>query len=330
MNIIEKLQISQKVLQGLFLKKRMPLLVEWNITYKCNLHCEYCGVKNIQMEELETERIFQMIDELAALGAKFINFSGGEPLLRDDLGRIIDYCYLKKLIVSIKSNGVLVKKQINKIKKADEIQFSLDGPKEINDALRGPNSHDKVMEAISICKSKKMKITLSSVISRKNLNHLSYVLDMAKENRIGVYFQPMDQSLSTNCDKNLKELYCLDNNEYKRAISGLIQKKEEGFPFINNSIDGLKHLYHWPDNRKISCLARLLLCNIQPDGKIFICDMFPEYQNYLEEVTGSLQDSFKRLALPYRCRQCWSGGMVEFNLLGRLNMVTLFKMWERI
>lgn len=330
MNLIEKIHISQKVLQAIYLKKRMPLLVEWNITYRCNLSCEYCGVNRIQMKELETKQIFQMIDELATLGTRFINFSGGEPLLRDDLSQIIDYCCLKKIIVSIKSNGTLVKKQFHKIKKAAEIQFSLDGPKEINDSLRGQAVHDKVMEAISVCKSEGMKVTLSTVISKNNLDHIFYLLDVAEKQKIGVCFQPIDQSLSTDCDKDINSLFSPDVKEYKRVISNLIRKKNEGFAFINNSIEGLRHLYHWPDNHKISCLARLLLCNIRPDGKIFICDMFPEYQNFLEGDNGNLVDSFERLALPHKCEQCWSGGMVEFNLISKFNPATLLGLWKRI
>jgi len=96
-------------------KKRFPLAVGWNITYRCNLQCKYCGWWENRASELNTKDIIGLIKELAFLGTKFISFSGGEPLLREDLGDIIDFCKMKGIYVSINSNGTLVKEKIKNI-----------------------------------------------------------------------------------------------------------------------------------------------------------------------------------------------------------------------
>ena len=104
MNFFEKLDISRKVLQAIIFKKRFPLLATWNITYRCNLQCKYCGViRNYsRIEKLNSASIFNIAEKLTDAGVKFINFTGGEPLLREDLKDIVGFCKSKKYIFALK------------------------------------------------------------------------------------------------------------------------------------------------------------------------------------------------------------------------------------
>ncbi len=314
---------------ALVFRRRTPLIVGWNITYRCNLRCKYCGVCDIQSEELDTDKCFRIIDEMKSLGTRFISFSGGEPLLREDLGRLIDRCGQRDMRVSVNSNGALAVERFELIRKAGEIQFSFDGPKHINDALRGPGVHDGVIEAVARCRRDGLTVNLGVVISQLNLKHLDYVLDVAKEFQAGVNFQPMDRSLSTNCRQDIDSAFSPDSNEYREAIEDLIRKKSAGNSRINASIDGLRHLQRWPDDEKLFCLASLLHCNVLPDGKIFFCDMFPHFQQYAEPAESGFAEAFKRLRPPGPCERCWSSGMVELNLLGSLKFSALIGMYNR-
>lgn len=330
MNFLEKLNTSQKFLQAMIFKKRFPLVVGWNITYKCNLRCDYCGARYNTGKELDTTRIFEIIEELAALGTKIIKFTGGEPFLREDLGDIIDFCKTKRMGVLINSNGALAKEEFRKIKKIDEIQFSLDGPPEVHDAIRGRGIHDKVVEAIKICKDSNISVTLATVISKYNISHIPYILGIANEYKVGVYFQPADQNLSSNSPKDINLLFAPSESDYKKTISYLIDEKSGGHKFISNSLAGLKHLYHWPVPRPMKCLMSLICCVIEPDGKIFVCDMFPNYQRYLIPMGKTFKESFDRLSLPYPCQQCWNCLAAEFNLLGSFKLEALGGIWRKI
>jgi len=328
MNFLEKLNISLKLLQAVLFKKRFPLAVTWNITYRCNLRCSYCGAWKNKGEELDTKSIFNIIGQLAVLGTKFITFSGGEPLLKEGLGDVIEFCRNKNICVGIKSNGILVKKEIAKIKRANRIQLSLDGPQNIQDMIRGEGAHNKVIEAIETCKKEGMKVSIATVISRYNVKQISYILNIAEKYKIGVHFQPADQSLSANCDKNIRLLFGPDIKDYKKAITLLIEEKSRGNKCIDNSSAGLAHLYHWPYPQKMNCFASLIFCIIEPDGKSFICDMFPNYQKYLIPMDQSFKKSFDNLSLPHPCVGCWSGLMVEFNLLKSFKLKAVAGMWN--
>lgn len=327
MNLQEKKAISRKVLQALIFKKKFPLVISWDLTYRCNLQCTYCSFWEKKTGELDTKVILHRIEELIAAGTKFIKFSGGEPLLRDDLGDIIEFCRRRKIYVGLDSNGTLVKRQLKKIQRANEIKFSFDGPRDVHDAIRGNGVYDKVIEAVELCKRKKIKVGLRTVISKWNISQIDHVLQIAKDYEIGVDFQPADRITSGNPDK---EIFLIpDESEYKKVIAFLIQKKLKGHPCINSSLSALRHLYFWPNRKEIYCFARLSHCYIQPDGRISLCPNHPSSSLCSISINHSFKEAFNSLSLSSRCDRCWCSSMVDFNLLGGLKLDAILTLWKK-
>ena len=85
------ISLTGAVLQAKILRRRIPFAVSWALTYRCNAKCLYCRIQDIDLKELGIKEILSILDELAAMGTRWISFTGGEPLLRDDIGEIIDY-----------------------------------------------------------------------------------------------------------------------------------------------------------------------------------------------------------------------------------------------
>ena len=71
-------------------RKKYPLLLNLRLTNACNLQCVYCNVPKRSREQLTKEEIFAIFSEVQD-ECVFVNLYGGEPLLREDLGEIIDY-----------------------------------------------------------------------------------------------------------------------------------------------------------------------------------------------------------------------------------------------
>ncbi|SFR10218.1 putative heme d1 biosynthesis radical SAM protein NirJ2 [Desulfoscipio geothermicus] len=86
------------------------MLVSWNTTNACNLFCKHCyresGVR--AAEELNTAEGFKLIDEIARAGFKIMIFSGGEPLMRDDIYELIQYAARSGMRPVLGSNGTLI------------------------------------------------------------------------------------------------------------------------------------------------------------------------------------------------------------------------------
>ena len=88
-----------------------------------------------------------IIDKLYLLGLARINFTGGEPLIRKEIGEWIDYAKTKNIKVAMNSNGHFVPDCIDRIKNLELLNLSLEGPECIHDTIRQKGSYQKVIEA---------------------------------------------------------------------------------------------------------------------------------------------------------------------------------------
>ena len=66
--------------------------------------------------ELEPDDALKLLDDLAALGTRWLTLSGGEPLLRRDIGALIARALEKRLHVRLSTNGILVPKKLDELK----------------------------------------------------------------------------------------------------------------------------------------------------------------------------------------------------------------------
>lgn len=78
------------------------------VTQQCANRCIYCSsLSDIEKTEaLDLETIHKVVDDAKALGAKSVSLSGGEPFLREDIAKIVDYIFAKDLQVRVYSSGV--------------------------------------------------------------------------------------------------------------------------------------------------------------------------------------------------------------------------------
>lgn len=319
MDIFRKLRVGRKILYANLFKKYLPLTVSWAITRRCNQNCIYCGISSVQKNELDTPEVIRIIDKLASLGTERISFTGGEPLLRDDLGYIIDYAKSKGIFSAINTNGKLIAGTIDKISNASRITLSLDGPEEVYSKLRQDNSYGKVTDAIKICTSRKIPVVLTTVLSKYNLDCADFILDIAKKFNVKAMFQPV---LPYMLGANRENPAMPDTEEYRKAIKALIREKRSGNKYIYNSLAGLEHLYGWPEPTPVSCWAAKLHCRIDCDGNIYPCGhtAAPVNEspiNYTELDRYSIESI-------NNCNQCWCAAMVEFNLIASFNIKAIF------
>ncbi|HIH61420.1 MAG TPA: GTP 3',8-cyclase MoaA [Methanobacteriales archaeon] len=102
-----------------------------SITTKCNLNCFYCHRDGIipSSREMTADEIEKICEVASQLGITKIRLSGGEPLLRDDIITIIEKINaIGFKDIAITTNGILLEKYSNKLKKAglNRINVSLD------------------------------------------------------------------------------------------------------------------------------------------------------------------------------------------------------------
>src|SRR5437879_11027812 len=91
----------------------VPHVVAWNLTKRCNLECAHCyiaaGPSESAAAELDTPDCLAIVDQLLAVNpAPLLILSGGEPLLRRDLGEIAHYASANGATVVVGTNGTLL------------------------------------------------------------------------------------------------------------------------------------------------------------------------------------------------------------------------------
>jgi radical SAM protein with 4Fe4S-binding SPASM domain len=83
-----------------------PYRMDLAITYRCNNDCTHCyNARSRDYPELSTEKWYQILDRLWAIGIPHIVFTGGEPTLRKDLPELIAHAEQNGQITGINTNG---------------------------------------------------------------------------------------------------------------------------------------------------------------------------------------------------------------------------------
>ena len=144
---------------------------QWMITRRCNYRCRGCNVWMDQdNSELSTEEVKRGLDILTELGVLEIVISGGNPLIREDIGEILDYAS-KNFITTVYDNGSLAAEKIDALRSVDFVAISLDTLDEKkNDYLKGvPGSWKRAMNAIETLKEEGIPVGVSPTISQVNL-----------------------------------------------------------------------------------------------------------------------------------------------------------------
>ncbi|MBE5711287.1 MAG: radical SAM protein, partial [Slackia sp.] len=131
------------------------MIVSWMTTNRCNLKCAHCyqDADECDSRELSTEEARTMISQIARAGFKIMIFSGGEPLMRDDIFELVAHAASCGLRPVFGSNGTLITPEIaRKLKEAGACAMgisidSLDAEK--HDIFRGvPGAHAATLAGI--------------------------------------------------------------------------------------------------------------------------------------------------------------------------------------
>jgi pyrroloquinoline quinone biosynthesis protein E len=165
-----------------------PLWLLAELTYRCPLHCVYCSnpVDYTQYkEELSTDEWIRVLREARELGATQLGFSGGEPLMRDDLEALAAEARRLGYYSNLITSGIgLNERRIAALKEAglDHIQVSFqDSTREMNDFLSSTRTFELKRRVAKMVKAHGYPMVLNVVLHRLNIDHVGQILDMAAE-----------------------------------------------------------------------------------------------------------------------------------------------------
>lgn len=169
-----------------FSTEHHPIVV-WNTTFRCNLACAHCYLDakdRAGSDELSTEEAKVFIDDVAAMEAPVLLFSGGEPLMRKDLFELGRHAKSQGLRIVISSNGTLITPEL--AEQIADVGFvyvgvSIDGSEATHDEFRRKDgAFQAAITGIRNCLAAGVKAGVRLTLNKRNAADLDAVLDVVE------------------------------------------------------------------------------------------------------------------------------------------------------
>ncbi|MBU0761668.1 MAG: radical SAM protein, partial [Candidatus Altiarchaeota archaeon] len=290
---------------------RVPLKVVYYVSYNCNLKCSFCERRTRQSKELTTDQVKKCMREFKGLGTVGWSFSGGEALLREDISDLIKYARKQGFKCNLVSNAWFIPEKIDIVEELDSIVISLDGPKEIHDAIRGKGSYDRVITSLELLKDRKPTVIINTVLNKTNLDSLDEILEIIEKYNCGWEIQPVFCQSKKENDNAIK--YFTSQQDISEAINWLQEQKLKGKRILRSDevLNSIKKTdYHTlPD-----CYAARAFFILSPDGRLLPCARFlPESAEYPSVLENGVKNAINQLPDMSKCRQCMLCCYLEYN-----------------
>ncbi len=296
MNSYKEIQKEKHPLKDLF----------WETTLRCNARCKHCGsnagIQQLYEDELTTEEIKRAFKQIANdmdISNTFIDVTGGEPLVREDLCEVMEYA-TKELGFhwGMTSNGMLLnEKNIEKLKNANmqSISISIDGLKKTHDEFRGvQGSYDLILENIKKLQKANFLnlLQVTTVFHKKNISEIEELYKvMIDLNIFSWRLMTIDPIGRTNENKEL----LLDGQEIKKVLEFIKNKNNEKKIRLEYGCPGFLGLDYEKEVRRqyFYCRTGISIASILYNGDLFVCPNVPRRKEFIQ---GNIKkDNFKEV-----------------------------------
>ena len=253
----------------------------------------------------------RILDDAADLGCLRISFSGGEPMLREDMGELVDHCADLGMVPEMNSSGLDIPRRMDELGRLELLKLSLDGPEDVHDRLCGhQGAYQQVLEALTAATARGIRTVLVATITRHNVFCLDHVLELARRHGVMAAFQPLKPNY-----KGFRGAGDLlpDPEAMLRAVDGLrAARRAGGGAFMRNSMPALDHIASWPHYSPMRCWAGRIFCVVGADGTLFSCDRTVQEKPLPSCLELGLRGALARLP-ELACDGCGFCGAMELN-----------------
>ncbi len=162
-----------------------PIKVFIDVTNHCNLQCLHClsSSKPPSKILLPYNYIHALVENCYELGVFIIKLGGGEPLLRDDIWKIVDLISHKGIAISMSTNGTILDAEIiHNLKKYNiAISVSIDGDEKIHDYIRGEGVYKKAVDTLKRLKEAGINPSVRFTLMTINQGITKHVVSLSNE-----------------------------------------------------------------------------------------------------------------------------------------------------
>jgi len=275
---------------------KAPETVHLTITKKCNLNCPLCYEINNNVPEMKKDEIFTLIDELAKMKVFQLAIGGGEPFLREDIYKIIEYCHIKGVVPNITTNGTLINEDIaRRIKdRVGGVSVSLNGYSSRTNIGRDKRFFHEVIHGIKLLLDGGVPTGVNFLVTNESLNYINKTFSFFK--KLGVKWINVIRPKPGLMNKHLNQ-YLLSREDLKSlkkvldCWSHLIRiNVDTAFTCLMYDVP-VKRL---KEKAVYGCVSGIRFCTIDCNGDIYPCSFFKDEKYKAGNV---LKDDFQHLWL---------------------------------
>ncbi|MCX5714982.1 MAG: radical SAM protein [Candidatus Omnitrophica bacterium] len=299
-------------------KKRIPLSVLFELTYRCNFRCTHCYLSHLRrakrpLPELSTQEVYKVLTKLKRMGTLYVGFTGGEIFCRTDVFDILWKAKRLGFQIIILTNGSLIDHNVaRELKKLspNKIDISVYAmSQEFFEKFTGSTApYKSVLDAVRMLQEEKLPVSLKSCVLEENKNEIIKISNFAHTHNI-----------SFSIEEDISK--CLDGSggplRHRIPPDQSFTIRKKCFPLLFTPKDLKGRTRSLTKNRRI-LWDNLFPCGvgrsslvINPEGKLRMCTQI----NYpLDDVVhGSLEEGWQRIKeyvdalkppLDWECPQC--------------------------
>ena len=289
-----------------------PRICSIELFRKCCLRCRMCYMWKAKEEAdvIGQNLLYELADQLQEVlaGAKEVVFSGGEPLLYENIVKIIEAYSQKGLKVGMASNGVLINQGLaRQLVEAGlkNIQLSFDScNKKTHDFLRGVDgAHEKVLKAAEYLSDYKGRISVcaQTVISGANIDDIIDTIKFVRDDQrfdvisFMAVTTPFFAPIGDNWQSSEEFSFLWPDEKINRVIDEIIVMKKEGWPIANpiSQFELFRAYFNHPHERKegVKCLLGDYVLSIDPKGEVRLCCFMQPIGNVKKQPLIHMLDS---------------------------------------
>jgi sulfatase maturation enzyme AslB (radical SAM superfamily) len=326
-----QLNLVKNMVASNFTRLRFPYKLTFVATYRCQSRCVACDIwKKRPVGELTLEEIRQFFKTSNKFS--WIDITGGEVFLRQDVVDIVkamlDNC--KNLYaIHIPTNCLapaLIERRVKEILALKPNYFtitcSLDGPRELNDKLRGiPGDFDKVIDTykrLSQLQAKNFKIFIGFTLSHLNVGKFDEMYQEVKKqipwitpNHFHMNIIHLSEHYYANMNLSVKKEGFIEEIEHFRKM----RLNEFGpIPYLEKKYLKLAKKYVQTGKTPITCQALAGSVFIDSYGYIYPCSIYGRRFANIKDIGYDLEAYWqhpdivraREEIVSGKCPNCWT------------------------
>ncbi|MCL4516813.1 MAG: putative heme d1 biosynthesis radical SAM protein NirJ2 [Firmicutes bacterium] len=255
------------------------MIISWNTTRSCNLKCQHCyrdaGVRDTN--ELTTAEGKKLLEEIARAGFKIMVFSGGEPLMREDIYELIAHAKKLGLRPVLGSNGTLIDAAAaQKLREAGAARVGISihsSTPEFHDSFhQSPGSWQGAIDGVKYCLEAGLEVQIHTTVTEPNYDEVEQVTDLAV--KLGASAHHVFFLVPTGRGKDLAK-QMLEAARYEKLLNRIMEKQKaidiELKPTCAPQFMRIAKQKGMNMRFTRGCLAGTSYCVITPNGDVNPC-----------------------------------------------------------